>query len=134
MSGPDEHLTADTADAYLHDLLDADQKARVDRDCAECETCRATLEQARKRLAALTALPPHEPSEQLIQSTLKAVEARETRLRRLRRRIFLTMGLATAAAVLVLKVGVNELCRGYEPPAATAKVKEARGHPPSRRR
>ena len=75
MSRPDEHLSADTADAYLHDLLDADQKVRVDVHSAECETCRTTLEQALKRLAALTALPPHEPSEQLIQSTA-AVHAR----------------------------------------------------------
>ncbi|MBI1916994.1 MAG: hypothetical protein HYS12_19980 [Planctomycetes bacterium] len=102
MSRPDEHLTADTADAYLHDLLSSDEKARVDLDCAECETCRAILEQALKRLAGLTALPAHEPSEQLIQSTLKAVEERESRLRRLRRRVFLAMGLATAAAVLIL--------------------------------
>src|SRR5947209_18841965 len=100
MSQPDEHLTADTADAYLHDLLNADEKARVDHDCAECETCRAILEQARKRHAALAALPGHEPSEQLIQTTLKAVEEHEPRRRRLRRRVLLAMGLATAAAVL----------------------------------
>jgi len=86
MSQPEYHLTADNADAYLHDLCDAGDKALVEQHCAECEPCRTVLEQGRKRLATLTTLPAHEPSEQLIQATLKTVEEHEPRLRRRRRR------------------------------------------------
>jgi uncharacterized protein YfaS (alpha-2-macroglobulin family) len=101
MFHPDEHI-AEHADDFLHGLLAPSEADHVRKHTAECETCRTALEQAEKRRAALSLSPAHEPSEQLIQSTLKGIDTHERNRRRLRRRLFTTMGLTAAAAVLFL--------------------------------
>jgi hypothetical protein len=97
-----EHVV-DHLDDYLHDLLDEQSAAHVVRHCAQCATCAASLEEARKRLSALQSVPPSEASGRLVRATIAGIEHYESR-RRWRRRTVLggvVAALTTAAAIII---------------------------------
>src|SRR5262245_778679 len=97
-----EPHVSEQVDALVHGLLSPEEAKRIEDHCASCETCRAALDQARKRYAALASVPAHEHSEQLISSTLQRVEDYEQRRKRWHKRMFKGIGLALAASVLIL--------------------------------
>lgn len=106
-----EHVH-ELVDDYLHDLLSREEAEQVRAHCSTCASCRAALDEARRRLAALEAVPRSEPSEELVQETLDGVADYERRRRRRPLRYALAvLGLAAAAALTVggLQVYYNQL-------------------------
>jgi uncharacterized protein YfaS (alpha-2-macroglobulin family) len=92
----------DLVDDFIHELLPSDRAAEVERHCADCESCRAALDDARRRLAALRGVPPLEPAAQLVENTVRAVTEHDA-ARRLRvKRVFKWLAASLAAAAVVL--------------------------------
>jgi anti-sigma factor RsiW len=52
------HLSTETLNMYLDDLLDSDQRSAADAHLATCTACRADLAALRELFATLVALPP----------------------------------------------------------------------------
>jgi hypothetical protein len=102
MSASNDHVF-DQMDDYLHHLLTHSGASHVKSHCADCPTCKAALEEARKRLAALQSLPISEASEEMIQGTMNRIATEEQR--RDRQRGYLVAGIAgpiAAAAAIIL--------------------------------
>ena len=73
-------------DAMLHEALEPEQAAAVERHCETCPICQAGLAEATKRFAALKQVPPSEAgddllerTEQLIDEHVRLAEARKRR-------------------------------------------------------
>src|SRR5262245_33772366 len=97
MSEHSNHV-AEEVDAYVHDVLTAADRARVEHHVAVCPACWKLLAEARQRLEALLSLPVETASEALIRRTERRLDrAQQRRPRRIRR-------FAAAAAVLVIAV------------------------------
>lgn len=73
MFQPEDHVV-DHVDAYLHDVLSADDARYVERHCQECRVCGVALEEARRRLEAMQALPPVEAPDGLINRTWQRID------------------------------------------------------------
>lgn len=104
MSPSDNHVT-DRVDDYVHGLLSPAEGRRIEEHCRQCTLCRGALGRARQRLEALTQLPAQEAGEALIHSTLRKIDEYRHRRQRLRRLLALGLGVATAAALVVLISG-----------------------------
>ena len=97
MSEHSNHVEEEV-DAYVHDVLAAADRERVERHIADCPACWKLLAEARQRLDALRSLPGETASEELIRRTERRLHrAQQTALWRIRR-------IAAAAAVLVIAV------------------------------
>ncbi|HEY7155080.1 MAG TPA: MG2 domain-containing protein, partial [Gemmataceae bacterium] len=101
MSEINEHV-ADLVDDYLYALLSPGRAAEVERHCAACPTCQASLEDARRRRALLQSVPPREASGQLIDHTLRRISERDPKRRRRLTRFFLGSVAALAACALCI--------------------------------
>jgi hypothetical protein len=101
MSPPNDHVES-LLDDYLHQLLHANESLRVARHCDSCPACRASLEAARRLLAAVHDAPMPAAPEALVQSVLQGVADADRKQRRLRRRVWTTFAAGVAAAVIVL--------------------------------
>ncbi len=93
-------------DAYVHDLLDADDREFVRRRIAESDVWAAAHAEALRMRDLLRSTPALEPDARLIDSTLARVRTDGPRADRLRRRLIWTPIYAAAAAI-ALFLGVN---------------------------
>lgn len=96
MPGSYEHVLQ-SVDAYLHELLRASERDRLERHVEECRICQVALDEARKRFAALHSLPIVEAPERLLRETEQRI--RECRAPRLSAA---TICLLTGAAAALL--------------------------------
>ncbi|MFO0930531.1 MAG: MG2 domain-containing protein [Gemmataceae bacterium] len=101
MSAASDHVDR-LVDAYVHDLLSADEAGRVEAHCHACPACGRALDLARRRLALLQAVPAVEPSAALVPATLEHIH--DYQYRRTQRRNRIAWGLlgSLAACTLVL--------------------------------
>jgi type II secretory pathway pseudopilin PulG len=113
---PDNHVL-DYVDPFLHDVLEPDVAARVERHCDICPICRVALDEARKRYLLLQTLPMLEAGDDLLERAERRIDAHvEWHLSQeqtaqaasgrkgpdLRRRGWLIGGGVVAAAALVI--------------------------------
>ncbi|HZT79280.1 MAG TPA: alpha-2-macroglobulin family protein, partial [Gemmataceae bacterium] len=92
----------DYVDDYLHDLLSPEDADRVGHHCEGCASCRAALEQARRRQSVMESVPAVEAPQPLVHATLDRIDAHELGRRRFRRRFLLAVPLAAAAAAVLI--------------------------------
>jgi len=92
----------DYVDAYLHDLLTAQDAGTLEKHCAGCKICQAAMVEARRRFEALQTLPVVEAPEALI----RAAQSKIDRYRR-RRLTPARVGWLAAAVVLVMFAGLH---------------------------
>src|SRR4051794_4891383 len=114
--------TPDHFDAYLHDLLPADEAAAVERHVAASEEWRAALDAARRRRNALVAaLPPAEPGIALVRATVDRVAGYDAARWRRKRGVLSLMFAPLAAAAAVL-VAFNVYYNGLEASPANLEL------------
>jgi type II secretory pathway pseudopilin PulG len=100
MLSPHDHVL-DYVDAYLHEVLSAEDARVVSRHCESCPICQVALQEARRRLDAMQALPVVEASEELIRATRQKIE-RAPRFRPTVAQI--GWAVAAAAALIIASV------------------------------
>ena len=89
-------------DPYLHDVLSAADRDRLERHVESCRICQVAMEEARKRLGALHALPVVEAPDRLIRQTERRIlEYRAPRWTAGR------IGLLAGATVLLMLGGLH---------------------------
>jgi hypothetical protein len=103
MSLQNNHI-ADEIDCYLHEVLTPAEKKQVEEHIQECETCRAALEEGKKRFDILRNVAASEAGNDLVQKTLARVNQHEQAILR-RQKLLIRWSIGGVAAVILLFAG-----------------------------
>ena len=101
MLDPNDHVL-EQVNAYLHDLLTAEDGRTLEKHCVACKICQVAIVEARRRFEALQAVPVVEAPESLI----RAIESGIRHYRR-RRLTPVRLGWLAAAVFLVMFAGLH---------------------------